>query len=53
MSDKIQIKVVGGEAAGQSVTRDLVTTLLVGRSRKADVRLCEADVSGQIGRAHV
>ena len=47
MSDKIQIKVVGGEAAGQSVARDLVTTLLVGRSRKADVRLCEADVSGR------
>lgn len=47
MSDKIQIKFVGGEAAGQSVARDLVTTLLVGRSRKADVRLHEADVSGR------
>ena len=34
MSDKIQIKFVGGEAAGQSVARDLV-----GRSRNADVRL--------------
>lgn len=47
MSDKIQIKIAGGEETEQSVERDLVTTLLVGRSRKADVRLCEADVSGR------
>jgi hypothetical protein len=47
MSDKIQIKIVGGEEAGQSVERDLVASLLVGRSHKADVRLREADVSGR------
>lgn len=47
MSDKIKIRVVGGEDAGQTHERELADVLLVGRSRSAGVRLRDADVSGR------
>lgn len=47
MSNKLKVSITGGEDQGRTVELDLFTSLLVGRSRKADIRLHEADVSGR------
>ena len=47
MSQKLKITFTGGEQIGEEVERELSSTLLVGRSHSADIRVKEPDVSGK------
>ena len=47
MSNMLKITIIGGEEAGREVSLDFFTSLLVGRSRSAAIRLTEPDVSGK------
>lgn len=47
MSQKLKITFTGGDQIGEEVERELTSTLLVGRSHSADVRVREPDVSGK------
>ena len=47
MANKLKLTITGGEGQGSEIELDLFTSLLVGRSRKSDIRLHDADVSGR------
>lgn len=47
MANKLKLTITGGEDQGSEIELDLFTSLLVGRSRKSDIRLHDADVSGR------
>jgi len=47
MSNKLKLSITGGEDQGSVIELDLFTSLLAGRSRKAEIRLHDADVSGK------
>jgi len=47
MSNKLKLSIAGGEDQGNVIELDLFTSLLAGRSRKAEIRLHDADVSGK------
>ena len=47
MSNKLKVTITGVAAGETEEVRDLFTSLLVGRSRSADIRIKEADVSGK------
>lgn len=47
MSNMLKITVTGGEETGRTISQDLFTSLLVGRSRSAAIHLTEPDVSGR------
>ena len=47
MSQKLKITFTGGDQIGEEVERELSSTLLVGRSHSADIRVKEPDVSGK------
>lgn len=46
MGNMLKVSITSGENKGTEVELDLVTSLTVGRSRKSDIRLRDADVSG-------
>lgn len=47
MANKIKILICGGAEKGQEHELDFFTSLLVGRSRSADIRLKDSDISGK------
>ena len=47
MSNKLKVTITNGEDQGAEFELDFFTVLAVGRSRKSDIRLRDADVSGR------